>query len=124
MIRAGIGAKHTYLLTTRGRISGEPLTHPVTLIEGRGRYLVAPYGVRSWVKNARAAGEVTLRRGRRVERCRIEELPPEAAGPILERYAREVRVVRPYLDASPGDPLNVWIEEARTRPVFRLEPSI
>ena len=123
LIRAGIGGKHTYLLTTRGRTTGEPLTHPVTLIEGRGRYLVAPYGERAWVKNARGSGEVTLRRGRRVERFRVQELSAAAAGPILERYAREVKVVRPYLDASPGDPLGAWIEEARTHPVFRLEPT-
>src|SRR5688572_3968670 len=53
----------TYLLTVRGRRSGRDHTTPVTLLEEGGRcWLVAPYGVVRWVRNARAAGQVTLTR--------------------------------------------------------------
>ena len=123
LIRLGLAGRHTYLLTTRGRKTGAPLTHPVTLIEDRERFLVAPYGVRAWVKNARASGEVELTRARRTERFRIEELSPSDAAPILRDYRARVKVVAPYLGATPESPLAAWEEEAKTHPVFRLQPS-
>ncbi|KGM15674.1 hypothetical protein N867_06475, partial [Actinotalea fermentans ATCC 43279 = JCM 9966 = DSM 3133] len=69
LVRAGLGPRRTYLLTVVGRTTGRPFTTPVSLVERDGeRWLVAPYGAVSWVRNARAAGVVTVRRGRRVER--------------------------------------------------------
>src|SRR5439155_638684 len=66
LVRIGLGPKDTYLLTVPGRRTGKPYTTPVTLVQtGEGRWLVAPYGAVSWVRNARAAGRVTLRRGNR-----------------------------------------------------------
>ena len=63
-VRAGL-VPSTYLLTTRGRKTGRPLTHPATVVENEGqRWLVAPYGAVSWVHNARAAGRVSLHRAR------------------------------------------------------------
>ena len=63
LARAGIGP--FWLLTTRGRKTGRTYTNPVTLVEeNERRWLVAPYGAVSWVHNARAAGRVTIRRGR------------------------------------------------------------
>ena len=65
LLRAGLGPRHTYLLTVQGRRSGQRYSTPVTLVEeGTNRWLVAPYGEVSWVRNARAAGQVTLSRGR------------------------------------------------------------
>lgn len=56
---------HFYLLTTRGRRTGRTRTNPVVLVEKDGRRrLVAPYGVVSWVHNAREAGQVGLTRRR------------------------------------------------------------
>ena len=43
-VRAGL-VPSTFLLTTRGRKTGRPLTHPVTMVEHDGRrWLVAPMG--------------------------------------------------------------------------------
>jgi deazaflavin-dependent oxidoreductase (nitroreductase family) len=123
LIRLGLGGRHTYLLTTRGRKTGAPLTHPVTLMEDQERFLVAPYGVRAWVKNARASGQVELTRARRTERLRVEELSPREAAPILRDYRARVKVVAPFLDATPESPLAAWEEEAKTHPVFKLYPS-
>jgi deazaflavin-dependent oxidoreductase (nitroreductase family) len=123
LIRLGLAGRHTYLLTTHGRKTGTPLTHPVTLIEDEERFLVAPYGVRAWVKNARASGRVELTRARRTERLRVEELSPGEAGPILREYRSRVKVVAPFLDATPESPREAWEEEARTHPVFRLLPG-
>ena len=121
LIRAfGFGGRHTYLLTTYGRNSGSPLTHPVTLVENGERFLVAPYGVRAWVRNVRANGRVVLTRKRRTEELRAVELTPREGAPVLRQYAREVKVVRPYLDARPEDELEAWEGEAMTHPVFRV----
>lgn len=44
LVRAGL-VPSTYMLTTRGRKSGRPLTHPATVVEHDGRrWLVAPTG--------------------------------------------------------------------------------
>ena len=122
-IRLGLAGRHTYLLTTRGRRTGTPLTHPITLIEDSSdRFLVAPYGERAWVKNARASNRVELTRARRTERLRVEELSPREAAPILRLYRERVKIVAPFLDATLESPLEAWEEEARTHPVFRLVP--
>ena len=85
LIRAGL-VPHSYLLTTRGRKTGQLRTNPVTVVERDGRrWLVAPYGPVSWVHNARAAGRVTLRRRRETRDYAVREVPPEEAGPVLQQ---------------------------------------
>lgn len=121
-LRVGIAPPSTYLLTVSGRKSGTPYSTPVRLIEepDGGRWLVAPYGEVSWVKNARAAGEVTLSRGRNRESLEIDELSPEDAAPILKRYLDEVPIVRPFFDVKPDASLDAFAAEAPRHPVFRL----
>lgn len=91
LLRAGIkieGPNHVpmYLLTVRGRKSGQPRTTPIVVVEQDGkRYLVAPFGVVDWVRNLRAAGEATLTRGRRSEIIRAIELPSNEASLVLQR---------------------------------------
>ena len=84
MLRRGLGPPGIWLLTTRGRKTGRQRTTPVSLVDMDGtRYVVSPYGTPAWVHNARAAGEVTLQRGKRAETLSIAELEPEQAAPIL-----------------------------------------
>lgn len=114
----------TSLLTVRGRRSGVDQTTPVTIIEEGGeRWLVAPYGAVSWVHNARAAGQVSLRRGRRHQRLEVEEVGAIEAAPILQAYFRQVPTVRPYFEASLGDPTQAFEAEAGRHPVFRLKET-
>ena len=120
LIRVGVGGRHTYLLTVKGRKSGRPHSTPVTLIEDDQRYLVAPYGEVGWVKNARAAGEVTLSRAGHSDSMGISELAPGEAAPVLRTYVQQVSVVRPYFDAAPDAPLDAFAAEAPRHPVFRL----
>jgi hypothetical protein len=89
---------------------------------GDERWLVAPYGDRNWVKNARSAGWVELRRGRRRERLAVEELGPSAAVPVLQEYYRLGRVTRPFFDVSSGASAEEWLAEAPRHPVFVLKP--
>ena len=116
----GLAGRHTYLLTVRGRTTGRPYSTPVTLVENGGRWLVAPYGEVGWVRNARAAGNVTLRRGRRSETVRIEEVGPAEAAPVLREYVRRVAVTRPFFDAGVDSPLETFEAEAPRHPVFRI----
>ena len=106
-----------------GRTSGKLWSTPVSIVaDGDERWLVAPYGERNWVKNARAAGWVRLRRGRRDERLAVVELPAAEAVPVLKRYYELGRVTRPYFDATHASSDEQWLAEAPRHPVFRLEP--
>src|ERR1700730_18671900 len=61
----GLGAKFIYVLQVRGRKSGKIFSTPVNLMEVGGKQiLVAPRGRTQWVRNAEAAGEIVLKRGR------------------------------------------------------------
>ncbi|HZB34339.1 MAG TPA: nitroreductase/quinone reductase family protein [Streptosporangiaceae bacterium] len=121
LVARGIGPKDTYLLTVGGRTTGLPRTTPVLVLTRAGeRWLVAPYGVVSWVRNVRAAGKVTLRKGGTVETVGVTEVGPEEAGPVLKDYVEKVRIVRPYFDAAPGAPAADFAAEASRHPVFRI----
>ena len=73
--------------------------------------------------NARAAGRVELRRGRKREQLAVEELDPDAAAPVLREYYRLFRVTRPFFDVSLDSPDEAWLNEAPRHPVFRLTPG-
>jgi deazaflavin-dependent oxidoreductase (nitroreductase family) len=119
LLQVGLGPRHTYLLTVRGRRSGTPFSTPVTLVEeGTQRWLVAPYGAVAWVRNARAAGQVTLSRGRHTETVAIVELGPAESAPVLKRYVTEVPITRPFFEARPNSPLEAFAAEAPRHPVF------
>jgi deazaflavin-dependent oxidoreductase (nitroreductase family) len=121
LIRAGLGGPANYLLTTVGRRTGRVRTTPVTLIENAdGRWLVSPYGNVGWVYNVRANPEITLQRGSRSETIRVEEVPPETAGPVLKQYLDQARITAPYFDARVRDPGPAFVQEAGQHPVFRL----
>ena len=119
LARAGIGPAH--LLTTRGRKTGRLRTTPVILVvHDQQRWLVAPYGAVPWVLNARAAGQVRLRRGRNRRDYTLRQLPAAQAGPILQHYIRIAPATRPYFQASKDSPVADFIAEADRHPVFEL----
>jgi len=121
LARVGLTGPRTHLLTVPGRKTGKPWSTPVSIVRrGDERWLVAPYGDRNWVKNARAARWVELRRGRRHERLRVSELEPEAAVPVLREYFRQGRVTRPFFGVSLDSSEAEWLAEAPRHPVFLL----
>ncbi|HEX2089835.1 MAG TPA: nitroreductase/quinone reductase family protein [Actinomycetota bacterium] len=124
LTRLGLGAKYRHILTVGGRKTGRPYSTPVDVMERDGRrFLVAPYGVVNWVRNARAAGEVILSRGGRTERVRVSELSPEASAPVLRQYISEVRVTRPYFDVTLESTDEEFAAEAPRHPVFEVQQS-
>lgn len=121
LLQLGVGGKSTYLLTTTGRRSGQKRTTPVILVEtDTERWLVSPYGVMSWVHNVRAQPDISLRHGRKTETLRADEVDAETAGPVLQRYVRDVRVTAPFFDANRDDPVDRFVAEASRHPVFKL----
>ena len=119
--RAGIGPGYLHILTTRGRKSGRPHSHPVQLvIEGENKWLVAPYGTVDWVRNALAAGEVTLTRGSDKAIYRIERVADDEAGRILKKYVKMSPVVLPYFESGVASTEAEFATEADEHPVFRL----
>ena len=121
LARLGLGGKRAHLLTVVGRKTGRRYTTPVMLVFQDGqRWLVSPYGERSWVKNARAAGSVELTRALRTERVRIEEVDAQTAAPILREYLRKTPITKPFFDAGKDSPLEAFAAEASRHPVFRI----
>jgi deazaflavin-dependent oxidoreductase (nitroreductase family) len=120
--RLGIPLGPFTLVTVRGRKTGKSYTFPVTLIERDDkRWLVSAYGEVSWVRNARAAGEVVLAHGRKREWLGTRELPPEESAPILKEYLiRFLPFVRTSFEATPQSELAAFVSEALRHPVFQL----
>jgi deazaflavin-dependent oxidoreductase (nitroreductase family) len=116
LTRFGLAGRHTYILTVRGRKTGRAYSTPVRLIEDGERWLVAPYGEVGWVRNARAAGKVDIRRAGRSETLRIEEIPSDQSAPVLQQYLKRVTAVRPFFDVTPDSPLEDFVSEASRHP--------
>ena len=123
-VRLGVGAPQRHLLTVAGRTSKALYTTPVSIVsDGPNKYLVAPYGERDWVRNARAAGSVRLTRGRRSEQFAISQLAADQAGPLLRRYLKLEPIVQPYFKVRPDASAEAFVAEAASHPVFRLTPK-
>jgi deazaflavin-dependent oxidoreductase (nitroreductase family) len=125
LTRLGLGASYRHILKVPGRKTGRIYSTPVDIIElDDQRWLVAGYGPANWVRNVRAAGEVTLSRGRQSHRFNVEEADGPAAVGVLREYMTEIRVTRPYFDAAPDSPDEEVAAELARHPVFRLIPRV
>jgi deazaflavin-dependent oxidoreductase (nitroreductase family) len=123
LTRWGVSLWGSRVLSVPGRVSGEIRSTPVNLLDVAGRrYLVAPRGETQWVRNVRAAGECTLRVGRRTEAVRLEELTdddkPAVLRPYLRRWKWEVGQFFGGVDADSTDAELVAI--APNHPVFEV----
>jgi deazaflavin-dependent oxidoreductase (nitroreductase family) len=91
--KLGIPTGPAMVLTVPGRRSGQARRTPMTPFQLDGQlYTVAGYPGADWPRNARAAGEGTLSRGRKSRRVKIVELSPEQARPVLRAFAVKVPV--------------------------------
>jgi len=111
-----------YLLTVRGRKSGQLRTVPIVLIERNGkRYVASPYGIVDWVRNLRAAGEAVVTRGRRSEAVNAIELPPPEAAIVLQEDVKDGNPFARYFEVTAQSPFEDFERSARRHPVFLLE---
>lgn len=118
----GLGPSYMVQLTVRGRKSGKRYTTAVNLMTVDGvDYLVAPRGTTSWVRNARAAGEVTLKRGRHIETVALEEVSDDAKPRLLKEYLERYKsAVQRYFPVPAGSDVTTFVPIAARYPVFRL----
>ncbi len=124
--RLGVSVWGSRILQVRGRKTGEVRETPVNLLTYQGHtYLVAPRGITQWVRNLRAAGEGTLRLGRRSESFRAQELPDPEKIDVLRAYLRrwkmEVGVFFDGVDANSSD--QELLRIAPDHPVFRIDTT-
>lgn len=122
LVGLGIGFPHNYLLQVRGRKSGRIYSTPIDLLELEGkRFLVAPRGRTQWVRNAEAAGEVTLKKGRMRQQFRLRPIPdadkPEILKAYLDNFKREVQR---YFPVAAGSPIQAFGELTQSYPAFEL----
>jgi deazaflavin-dependent oxidoreductase (nitroreductase family) len=123
LTRWGISLKGSRVLEVRGRTSGEIRSTVINMLEVDGvRYLVAPRGETQWVRNVRAAGEGTLRVGRRSETFKAVELADTDKPPILRAYLKEwAWEVGQFFDGLRADSPDADVAAAAPGfPVFRI----
>ena len=121
--RMGFNLDGTKVLTVPGRTSGEPRSVVVNPLNLKGiSYLVSPRGETQWVKNVRAAGMLSLHRGRDVETYRAIEVhdPEEKLAVIrayLERWGWPVKGLMGVDKGSSDEALGAILDK---HPVFTL----
>jgi deazaflavin-dependent oxidoreductase (nitroreductase family) len=109
----------------RGRKSGKIYSTPIDLLEFNGKnFLVAPRGRTQWVRNAEAAGEVTLKRGRTRRSYRIRPIPDADKPELLKAYLDRFKTtVQRYFPVPAGSPPQALAQVASDYPVFELLPK-
>ncbi len=122
LVGLGLGLKHNYLLQVRGRKSGKLYSTPIDLlrIDGR-RFLVAPRGRTQWVRNAEAAGEVTLKKGGFQQNFRLRAVPDADKPPYLKAYLDSFKTtVQRYFPVPASSDAKAFSGIAANYPVFEL----
>jgi deazaflavin-dependent oxidoreductase (nitroreductase family) len=129
MMKLGIpisGKEHPTVLTVPGRKTGKPRSTPITpmVVDGQ-RYVVEGFPGADWVKNVRAAKEVTLTQGRQSEQVRMVEMSLTEARPLLRVFPVQVPTGVEFMKKS-GLVKNAQPEEfealAGRCAVFRFDP--
>lgn len=122
LVGLGLGPSHIYLLQVRGRKSGKLFSTPVDLLELQGKhYLVAPRGRTQWVRNAEAAGEITLKKGSTRQHFRLRPIADADKPQILKAYLDSFkREVQRYFSIPAGSPAEQFAAVAGDYPAFEL----
>jgi deazaflavin-dependent oxidoreductase (nitroreductase family) len=133
LLSVGMSMGPNTLLTVRGRVSGQPRTAPVAVVELDGRrWVVGTFGEVNWVRNLRAARDAEIRVRGKPFRVNAVELGPDEAEAffrtVVTAYLRRlpwlwrvvarvlVRVAAPEVFTDPA-------RAASRRPVFELLPA-
>jgi len=124
-VLVGLGLPHNHLLQVRGRKTGRLYSTPVDVLTRDGRrFLVAGRGSTQWVRNALAAGGVSLKKGRRSEAFELRVIPDEEKPEILKAYLdRFALTVQRYFPVPAGSPVDAFRPLADRYPVFELIPK-
>ncbi|MER3438648.1 MAG: deazaflavin-dependent nitroreductase [Chloroflexota bacterium] len=121
--RLGLDMRGAWVLTVPGRRTSQPRSVPVNpLVLNGERYLIAPRGETEWVRNLRAAGRGTLRKGKHELSFQAEELPDDQKPPVLRDYLRRWgrETAAQFGVSGPDVPEDELRRIAPNHPVFRL----
>lgn len=120
----GLGPAYVHLLQVKGRKSGKLYSTAVSLLEMDGKkFLVAPRGRTQWVRNAEAAGEITLKRGSS-RKFRLRPLSDSEKPPVLNAYLTNYKpAVGRFFPVPPDAPLEAFAQIAAGYPAFELTPA-
>jgi hypothetical protein len=110
LLRAGVklfGPGHypMYLLTVRGRKSGQPRTVPIV----------------DWVRNLRVAKEAILTRGRRSLAVNVVELPQKEAALVLQEDIKGGNPFDRFYGVTADASLEEFERAVLTHPIFLFE---
>jgi hypothetical protein len=122
----GIAFFSFHLISVPGRRTGRLRTTPVSPFTVDGHRYILSFGQTEWVKNARAARQGILSRGRRQTRVALIEVGPPDSGRILREFPRLIPAgvqffVRLGLVEPPAGPDQFESAAARLA-LFRAEP--
>jgi deazaflavin-dependent oxidoreductase (nitroreductase family) len=125
LVRFGLAPRYNYLVEVRGRTTGRVYSAPINLVEvGSRTFIVAPRGRTQWVRNAEAAGDVVLARGRSRRRFRIRPVSGDEKLDILKAYLDRYKLaVQRYFTVPAGSDARAFREVAERYPVFELLPA-
>ena len=88
--RVGLNLQGAEVLEVKGRSSGKTrsvIVNPLKIDDEW--YLMSARGESNWVRNIRASGEGTLRRGRKGREFRANELTIEEKLPVMRAYLQK-----------------------------------
>jgi len=125
VVGLGWGFSYNYLLQVRGLKSGKLYSTPIDLLEkNEKRYLVAPRGRTQWVRNAEAAEEIVLKKGKLQQRFKLRALSDEEKPEILKAYVDQFKKeVQRYFPVPAGSPVEAFRELVQSYPAFELIPA-
>lgn len=124
--KLGVSMQGAEMLTVVGRKSGNPYTFPVNPLPfNNGLYLVSARGDANWVRNARAAGRVTLSRGRKARVYTVAEVTHEEEKvallqAYLQRWSWQVQGFWHLSKNSSPAEIAARVDDF---PMFRLSPA-
>lgn len=123
LVGLGLSLSHNYLIQVRGRKSGRLYATPVNLLViDDDKYVVAPRGNTGWVRNAKASGEIWLKKGRRREHFYVKEIGDEHKPLLLKAYLEQFHTtVQRYFPVPAGSDAAAFVAIAPRYPVFKLE---
>jgi deazaflavin-dependent oxidoreductase (nitroreductase family) len=124
VVGLGLGFSYNYLLQVRGRKSGKIYSTPIDLMElGGKRFLVAARGRTQWVRNAEAAGELALKKGKLRQSFRLRALSDQEKPEILKAYLDRFKgEVQRFFPVPAGSPAEAFRELVQSYPAFELVP--
>lgn len=125
LAKHGFGPMGMQQLIVRGRSSGQERTAAVNPLTLEGVvYLVAARGETQWVRNARVARTVVLRKRSRRSTYVIEQVNGDEAVPVLRAYLKKWGFeVKQFFDGvGPDASAAELAAAAEAHPVFRLSP--